>query len=304
MGFLDSILSGFGAIFNAIAEVLIAIIKFVILVAQFIWQALVFVANALITIAKAVGNFFVHLWENFFKNIFLKVFQVIGKVTTWLEQHLRPIINFLRRVQALWLRVYTTYIRPILNLLNHVRQVLSILRALHIKWAATLDNAISNIEGKIVKAFLAVNSVLNASINLLNILADPRMLLRRPTMLLSFRNIFHAMIRSITGLPPAFFFPSPSKNAPKGLGFLPLNFDPTDPNQNPPPSYYLGLDFGVPGLEGQDPDIPVPNEFADGVGALEYFTDDLSDDLDCLDANDCLAEAARRALAREFEDVS
>lgn len=297
MDWLSGILDFLGGLGSLITEIIQVLINVIIAVAQFIWNALQFIASIFVTVFKNIGAFFQHLWNGFFKGIFQSIIKAIVKAHDFLEAHLRPIINFLKRVQQIVQRFYRTYVRPFLQMLDHVRKVLSIFRALGFKWAAALDSKISEIEGKVRGAFLAVNAVLNSAIDLLNLIADPTKLLRRPTLLLSFRRVFSALIRSLTGLPPAFFFPSPRKGAPLGLGFLPANFNPADPAQNPPASYYLGLDGGVPSLDALDPDTPVPDSLVDGADMLDAFDNSLFPSTGCADTAQCLQQAEQGLVA-------
>ncbi len=293
MGILDSILGFFGGIGSAVGVVLAQLFNLIVQVFVFLFNFLVLVAQYVVGVFKAVGGFFQHLWDHFFKGIFLKVFHGLQSLSSFLEAHLRPIIKFLQSVQKYIDRIYNMYVRPFILMIQHIRQFLSILRALHINIANKLDAVLGTIQRDVQGVFLTIRATLNATIDLLNLIADPSMLLRRPTLLLSYRRVFNAFIRQVTGLPPGFFFPSPRKSAPKGLGFLPLNFDPANPAHNPPASFYLGLDEGVPSLAGLDPTLPVPNEFVDGTPVMDNFNDDLWVDDGCIDPVNCLNQAAR-----------
>lgn len=271
MDWLSNFLDGSAAVLQEIQAVFSFVLKVLVEVAQFIWNNVVAIAQFLVKMAQAVGKFFRYLWDNFFKLIFSKIFTAVQKAHEWLEDHLRPIIDFLKKVSAFWDKLYKTYVRPFLKAIQHVRQFLQLLRLLHINIATQLDKVLGQIQNDVQRAVLDIKGTLNATIDLLNIIADPTMLLRRPTMLLSLRRVFHGFIRQVTGLPPAFFLPSPSKSAPKGLGFLPANFDPANPLQNPPASYYLPFDDGTPSLDFIEPGVPVSDDVVDTGQPLGYF---------------------------------
>lgn len=271
MDFLNGLLAEAAAIQQELLAIFQFLLSVIVTVAQFIYDALVAVADFLVKMAQAVGKFFRYLWDNFFKVIFSKIFTAVQKAHEWLESHLRPIIDFLKKVSAFWDKLYKTYVRPFLIAIQHVRQFLQLLRLLHINIATQLDKVLGQIQNDVQRAVLDIKGTLNATIDLLNIIADPTMLLRRPTMLLSLRRVFHGFIRQVTGLPPAFFLPSPSKSAPKGLGFLPSNFDPANPLQNPPASYYLPFDDGMPSLDFVTPGVPVSDDVVDTGQPLGYF---------------------------------
>lgn len=297
MDIISSILSALGSIASAIEAALVYIFQLLIAVAQFIWNGVLLVANYVLQGLKAVGAFFQHLWDNFFKGIFSKIWDGLVKVHQWLEDHLGPVIKFLKSVQKFIDKIYKTYIRPFIVAIQRIRQVISILRLLHIHIADGLDKILSQVQRDVQNTFFQIRGILNSTIDLLNIVADPTKLLRRPTLILSFRRALHSLIRQITGFPPAYFFPSPSASAPKGVKFLGGDFNPSDPLQNPPPSYYLGLDSGVPDFGFLGDGETIDDSAVDDVAALDFFNADLYDPSPCVSPADCLTTASNKLLA-------
>lgn len=297
MDFLGGLLGALGSLASEIGQILVYIFNLLVAVAQFIWNGLLIVAQYALDGLKAVGGFFRHLWDNFFKGIFQNIWKGIVKVHDWLETHLRPLINFLKKVQKYIDKIYKTYIRPFIVAIQRIRKVISILRLLHIHIADQLDKILAQVQRDVQGTFLQIRGILNTTIDLLNIVADPTKLLRRPTLILSLRRIWHSYVRQFTGLPPAFFFPSPRSNAPRGLGILPANFDAANPQHNPPASYYLGLepdvqDFGFLG----DGEV-IGDGAVDDVTALDFFNADAYGDSPCIDPADCMAQATQKLLA-------
>jgi hypothetical protein len=279
---LDSIFGYLGdTVITYVEEFLVWLYQLIIVVFEVLYQLLIAVANFFWSIAKAVANFFKGLWENFFKDIFLRAWNAIKTGWQWLEAKLRPLIDFLKRLRKLYQIYFNTYIRPILLLIQHVRQYLQILSFLGVSLARKLDAYLAQLQGKIVQAFATVTATLNVAIDLLNALADPSYLIRKPALLLSIRRQLPALIRAVTGRPPGYWFPSP-KGASGGVFSppkFPFNF--TDPAQNPPTSTYLPGDDGLGDLSGS----LVGFQFADGAvdqaAPLDYFNDDLYPDTIC-----------------------
>jgi phage-related protein len=228
--FLDGIISALGSLASEIAQALVFLFNLLIQVFQFIWDVIQIVAGYVVQVFKAIATFFTHLWDNFFKGVFTKLFQGIGNIVHWVEARLKPIIKFLQAARKYIDKIYKTYVAPFLKIIQHVRQFLQILKLLHIKIAAQLDAILAQVQRDVNGVFLQIRGILNTAIDLLNIVADPSKLLRKPTMVLSLRRTIHAFIRQVTGLPPGWYFPSPRKSAPRGLGFLPANFDPANPD--------------------------------------------------------------------------
>lgn len=292
-------------------DALVWLANFFIQLFTYIWQFFVTIANFLWGVLKAVfsfawsalskvANFFRHIWDNFFKKIFLKVMNAIAKVHQWLESKLRPIIDFLKKVRAWYDHFYKLYIRPILNMLQKIRRVLQILRFLHIKWAQELDRKIAQLEGKISSIFLQIRGILNSTIDFLQALADPLRLLRHPTLVLSFRRIINGVIRVVTGRPPGYFFPSPRKSAASGLGNVPIKTAFDAPFDNPLASSYLDGNDGLGNFNGFAPGVEPPNSAVDDLDALDYFDDELYPDPNCIDVVDCLRQAMQLATEKSF----
>jgi hypothetical protein len=296
MGFLDGLVGFLGSVASEIAQAIVFLVNIIVQVFQFIWDVIQIVAAYILQVFKAIGGFFEHLWTNFFKGIFTKLIDGIGKLTQWLQSKLRPIIQFLTKARQFIDRIYKQYFGPILKAIQHVRQFLQILKLLHIKIAAQLDAILGQVQRDINGVFLQIRGILNTAIDLLNIVADPSKLLRKPTMVLSLRRTIHAFIRQVTGMPPGFYFPSPSKSAPRGLGFLPANFDANNPLHNPPPSYYLGLDSGVPSFDFLGDGETIPDEAADGMLPLGFFDGQAWPDSNCVDVDACLLLAAQQGF--------
>lgn len=299
MGFLDGLVGALSDVASQILDVLVFLFNILVNILTFIWNVLQAIAQFFYTIFQDIAKFFHFVWDNFFKGIFTKLLSGIVKLSNFLKGILTPVVKFLRSVSMFIDRIYRHYLIPIIRILRIARVFLTLLRALGVKWAGKLDNILGTIQSDIQRGFLLIKGYLNVLIDLANILSDPTNLLRRPTTLLSLRRIWHAFIRQWTGLPPGFFFPSPSKGAAPGLGFLPSHFDANNPLQNPPPSYYLAFDSGVPSFSFLAPGDTIPDDSIDGVGTEDYFADSAYDPPDCVDipgCRDAIVAAAQGAL--------
>lgn len=296
--FLDNLFNSLSQIGAELAQIFAYLVSLIVQVFVFIWTTLVNVFNFLYKIGTSVGKFFTHIWTGFFKKIFTSVLSAINKAHLWLEAHLRPIIDFLKKARAYYDRIFRLYLKPILDLLQKVRKFLAVLRFLHISWAQALDRRISQIESYVSRLFLDVRAIFNGLIDVLNSIADPMRLIRHPTLVLSLRRVFLSSVRVFTGRPPGYFFPSPRKGARLGTGPIAGGFLPADPTLNPAASSYLPGDDGLNGfngfLQGEVPDDGVVDE----LEMLDYFNDDLWPEPLCTDVASCLAERRQVILAR------
>ncbi len=170
-----------------------------------VWNALVDVFNFLYGILGKVASFFRYVWDNLFKRIFGNVLSALMKAHDWLESKLGPVLQFLQKLRTIVDRVLNTYVKPILNLIQKVRQFLLILKLFHVKWAERLDARLLNIETKMAAVFIEARGILNGIIDAVNIAMDPAKLLRHPILIISIRRSLPALTRSITGLPLHYF---------------------------------------------------------------------------------------------------
>jgi hypothetical protein len=297
---LDWLLNFAGDLSSA-ASAIIAALQFlfglIVAVAQFLLGLIESLWNLLKAFAKGVLNFFHTLWDSFFRKIFVGLFNALRKVHNWLEAKLGPVIKFLQQVRKYWDRWFRMYVKPLLNMLQHIRQFLGVLRLLGVKWAAALDAKLGKVEADIAGLFLTLRGILTGAIDILNAIADPLNLFRRPTAVLSIRRIIPSLVRVVTGVPIGFFLPSPRKGVQTGLGFLPLNFNPADPGMNPPASSYFSGDDGLGGFSGFTQGTIPDDGAVDDLSALDYFDDGLYSPPTCSDAASCLAVLQAQAYA-------
>lgn len=277
-------------ILNWLLSILQWIWNALVSIAQFIWSILLQVFNWAWAGLKAVATIFRSIWDGFFKRIFLKVLNAITKAHLWLEAKLAPILNFLRKVRALYDHYFRLYVKPFLDVIQKIRRILAVLRFLHIQWAQQLDAVLAKIEGKIARAVLTIRGILNSMIDLVAALADPMLLIRRPTAVISFRRVFLSLIRVFTGRPPGYFIPSPKKGKAAGLGFLPSPFVASDPTFNPLASSYLPGDDGLGAFNGFTTTTPPADTAVDELTMLDYFDDSLYAGPECTDVVECLRD--------------
>lgn len=268
---LDNLL-GFGSQLGAdIIAFLQWLLDELIAVFEFLYTLVAWVFQFFYTLGKDIGAFFEHIWNDWLKGIVQSIVGAVEKVHAWLESVLGPVIDVIKSIIHYVNWVYATFVKPILNLLSKIRQFLNILAALNISWAKTLDQWIGRIQSDINRAFNTVLGYLNTALGILNALADPLGLFRKPTLVMSIRRIWPSFMRGFTGLPLGYFFPSPKKNAPLGMGPTQFPFDPASAAQNPPPSTYAGYDDGLGDFSGFLDGITPDDTAMDGMSVADYF---------------------------------
>lgn len=259
--------------------------------------AFVHFVTFVVALLKLVVGFLNLLWTSFLKTALLDIWNALKTAFQWIEAKLQPIIQFLKRVRALYDAWFNTYLRPILQMIQRVRQFLQLLSLLHIQIAAQLDNWLAQLENKLAQTFLTFRAAINGAIDLLTLISDPSLLLRKPTLIISLRRTLPAIIRATTGLPPGFFFPSPLGAQSKYFAPVPANFDPRNTAMNPPPSFYLGEDDGLEDVQPLILGFAPGDGAVDDIGILDFFDDELYPVSTCSDPTQCIQTAVNLGIA-------
>lgn len=252
-------------LYGLIVEVFFVLYQIDFALAQFQWG-----------LFETAQKLFKHIWENVIKGVLLGIWAAIKRSQIWNDLRHGKILQFLTDLRKLLDKLFATYVRPILILLQRVRQFLLLLRLLHINIAVKLDAYIAQLEAQIAGAFLTIRGTLNNVVDLANILADPTLLLRKPTLLASLRRIVPALSVVLTRRPINYWFPSP-RSPYTGV--------------NPLASSVLGIDDGLAQFPALGFTSIPDNTTVDTLAPLEYFVDELYPAPSCDDPALCLAIA-------------
>jgi hypothetical protein len=269
--FLNSVFGDVAVFIGEIVRFLQALLVLLIQLFVFLWNAIVLVAQYALNALKATARFFAHLWKGFFNTILPKVLDVIRKVHKWLESHLRPVINWLKKAQV-WMEHHVwAPLRAYIQFLQRIRRYLLILRLLHIKWAEKLDQRLSRTESELAHTFLLVRGYFNQIISWVNAASDPLRLGRMVLAATFGRRMTAAVVRVITGLPIGFFFPHEGKGSHLYEQKVHSASALTDPRRNPPASDILFSLSPLP-VDGFTSDDPTPSDAEiDGLETTPYF---------------------------------
>jgi hypothetical protein len=172
----------FGPIFGGGNDANVAIKQLrdeVVNVSNAILQVLVQVARAL---GKVIG-FLGALLLNLFKPILKLLGKILEKLVDIYFKHLKPIIDAIQKIRARVLKIYERYLRPVLLAFQKVHQILTVLRLFHLKFAAKLDAELTNLEAKLFRPLYQMLGYLNQIANMLNLVFDAALVLRRAVIL-------------------------------------------------------------------------------------------------------------------------
>jgi hypothetical protein len=172
VGWLDGIIAAIIAAFNWLLNLLIAI-------ANFLWSVLVSIVKALVTIFQAGFKFLKHIWENYIKKGISWLASHIQKLRAWLKRIVSPVIKWLQKIKKWYDEHILKQQLRLIAMIQKIRRFLGILRIFHIKWAATLDNALADLQNRIQKEIAFIRGIFNQIINTLALVLDPVLLVKR-----------------------------------------------------------------------------------------------------------------------------
>lgn len=178
-----------GTIETIVAEVFAFLWNVLVAVFNYLLSGLIFLLNFFYGLMVDVGNAFKWLWQNIVKVALTKLVNVFFRVRAFLQRIFGPVIRWLKIARQIMDQYFNKFVKPVLNLIRHVRQVLQVFRLLGFKWAGRLDARLAQIENKIVQAYELIRQHLNEVISWVQLIVDPTFLLRRVP-------LFGALIRS------------------------------------------------------------------------------------------------------------
>jgi hypothetical protein len=175
--------TGLGGLIGVIQAEIASIFAFlwavIVALANYLIAALNFIAKFFLTLMQDIAKAFKWIWEKIIKTGLVKVLGWFIKVRDWLNRTFGPLLRFLLKVRAILDKYFNLIVKPILVMIQHVRQVLQLFRLLGVKWAVALDARLALIENRIVQVYETIRTTLNQVISDIQLVLDPSGLLRR-----------------------------------------------------------------------------------------------------------------------------
>jgi hypothetical protein len=195
--FFGGIIDTLVAVINAIIAALVYLFNLLVVVFQFLYAAVVAIANALVSAIKIIAKGFIHVISDIVHGRFLHLFQdyldLKAKITAWLA----PVLRILRRVKAIFDEFVTKPLLRFINMIQKIRQFLTIFRILGFKWAKKLDTALANWERRVVQNVLVLQSWINFAISAVSLIMDPSLIMRKNFLLASLLSFLGAVKRVV-----------------------------------------------------------------------------------------------------------
>lgn len=173
--------------------------------AAYVWIALQWLGAATATLLKNTGAMFAKVWDgvkvvwsDVLKPALVWVDDHLKRVYAWLKDSFKPVFDFLRDVRARLHAFYATFVRPVVDTIEFMRQINRVLLALHIDVLAGLDRALQQIEQRIEEPFLWLEKKLNEVWNALELVVTLDGFFQRLTLLSSMQRYAPSWLRIST----------------------------------------------------------------------------------------------------------
>jgi hypothetical protein len=131
--------------------------------------------DGLVELGKDTITGFIKSWEflratydTVFRRGWEKFWYWVDRAHKWLDDFFTPIFKYLRFVRDEILSLYTKFVRPVLDVIDTTRKVLSVLSSLGFEWAKALDRKLLELEQKIDAPFRFALRKINEVINIID----------------------------------------------------------------------------------------------------------------------------------------
>ena len=196
-GFFGGVLSSIVSLLNAILGALFFLLQLLAAAFTAIYNALVAIVNVLVNAIKIIARGFIHVISDIIHGRFLHLFQDYLDLKAKLLQWLGPVLRILQTIRKLFNQFVLLPLLRFINLIQQIRQFLTIFRLLGFKWAVRLDNSLLKLEQKVVTNTLILQSWLNFTISILDLIIDPSLIFRKNFLLASLLSYLGAIKRVV-----------------------------------------------------------------------------------------------------------
>ena len=132
------------------------------------YNAVKAVGRLFIDTAKLTWKFLEATYDHVLKPVWDHFWKWFDRARKWLQDIVRPVLQFLDRVKSWIMRIYDRFVRPILDIIGFARRALGILESLGIEWARKLDQRLAEIEEAIDRPFRLLLAEINKIVNVVN----------------------------------------------------------------------------------------------------------------------------------------
>lgn len=185
-GFFHAIWIGLQALGAALGAAATTVATSVAAAVVYLSNALAWLTTRVAQILSNTGAMFARVWHSaqaFYTAVLrpalIWLHEFYRRARAWLERVFKPVFRFLFRVREELRRIYTRFVRPILDILEITRAGLRVLGSLGVDWARALDRVLTRIESVITENYLKLLGRLNQVIDVVDSIVTPGRLFQR-----------------------------------------------------------------------------------------------------------------------------
>lgn len=176
MGLLDLVGlfgSAVGAQLLNLGKIISVVVNGVIAIIGALQAALSSIIGGLVSTFQKLAQWIIAGWDFLTKSWLPKLIAVIRSIRDKVNRFLAPLLKEIQIMRQNEQIVFNLYVKPLLNFISRLRQILLVFRLFHLKFAAQLDQDLATIEGKISQVVIDVRAQLNQLTDYINIILDP-----------------------------------------------------------------------------------------------------------------------------------
>jgi hypothetical protein len=169
--------------------------------AAYVWIALQWLAGVTAALLRSTGAMFARVWDatrivwsDVLKPALQWLDATLKRYYDWLQKTFRPVFDFLKDVRERLRAFYNTFVRPVTDTIEFIRQVNRVLLTFHIDVLQKLDRVLQQVEQRIDEPFIWINQKLNEITNWLNRIVTLDGLFQRITLIKSLASYAPAWI--------------------------------------------------------------------------------------------------------------
>jgi hypothetical protein len=129
--------------------------------------------NALKQIVAQIVSIFQYLAQTWLGQILKSIWNTLKTIFQAIQKEVGYIVKLFQQYEKLVRYYEQKILGPVLNIIQALRKTLVIFKLFHLKFAVTLDNYLSGIEGRLTNIFLFYQRELNYIIDWMNLIVDP-----------------------------------------------------------------------------------------------------------------------------------
>jgi hypothetical protein len=143
--------------------------------AAYVWIALQWLAATTASFLVSTGAMFARIWDGLkivwsdvLKPALVWIDDNLKRLQAWLKDTFQPVFDFLKEVRCRLESFYKTFVRPVTDTIEFIRQVNRVLLTFHIDVLQKLDRVLQQVEQRIDEPFIWVEQKLNEITNFVN----------------------------------------------------------------------------------------------------------------------------------------